>query len=268
MNWSSFLIGALAGATAAALVTLWLAGRALLRAKRLRRRARSIEHLLQLAQLTGGLAHEIKNPLSAIKLNLKLLAEDMEHRQDERDRRNFIRLRRLQDEVQRLHDTLGEFLRYAGNMELHRRDCDLRQVVEELVDFFRPQAESGRVVLRVALPDKPIVCQVDEGLLKQAILNLMINATQAMSQGGELLLRLNGQRDRASLEVIDTGPGIEPEARERIFQAYYSTRPGGSGLGLPLTRRIIRLHEGEISVDGEPGKGTRFTVALPLAGKK
>lgn len=268
VDWSSFLIGALAGAIGVALAAFWVVRRARLWAKRLREQARSTEHLLQLAQLTGGLAHEIKNPLSTIKLNLKLLAENVEHGEDDRDRRGFLRLRRLQDEVQRLHDILEEFLRYAGNMELRRQDHDLRQLVDQLVDFFRPQAESSRVVLRAALPDRPIVCKVDEGLLKQAILNLMINATQAMSEGGELLLRLNGQRDRAWLEVIDTGPGVAPEARGRMFEAYYSTRPGGSGLGLPLTRRIIRLHEGEISVDGEPGKGTRFTVALPLAGKK
>ena len=133
------------------------------------------------------------------------------------------------------------------------------------MDFFRPQAEAGRVVLRSFLPDTPVPCDVDVDLIKQAILNVMLNATQAMSEGGELMLRLSADRDRSVLEVIDTGPGIAPELRSRIFQAYYSTRPGGSGLGLPTTRRIVTQHDGEIAVDGEPGKGTRFVLSLPLA---
>jgi len=259
------LIGALVAAPVAAGVTLWLSRRILLRARQLQRRARSTERLVELAQLTSGLAHEIKNPLSTIKLNLDLLSEELASSGSERDRRNLIRLRRLQDEVQRLHGVLDEFLRFAGKMELHPQVHDLRQLVEELIDFFRPQAESSRVVLRASVPAEPVACSVDAGLFKQAVLNLMINATQAMTDGGELLLRLDRQEDQAALEVIDTGPGIEPEACERIFQAYYSTRPGGSGLGLPLTRRIVRLHGGDVRVHSEPGKGTRFVICLPLA---
>ena len=226
---------------------------------------------MELARLAGGLAHEIKNPLSAIKLNLNLLAEEFQ-RSGQDDSRNLRRLRRVQDEVQRLHDTLEEFLRFVGNQELRVTDTDLRRLVEELVDFFRPQAEAAHVVLRVALPDRPVPCRVDPVLIKQAVLNLMINAVQAMSTpgdaapGGELLVRLTADDGRADLEVIDTGPGVPPDLRERIFDAYFSTRPGGSGLGLPTTRRIVRRHHGEISIDGGPGQGTRFLIRLPLAG--
>ena len=266
MEWIVLLIGGLVAAPLAALLTLWRVRSALKRARRLSRRARDKDHLVEIAALTGGLAHEIKNPLSAIKLNLKLLAEGLDVRDDDHDRRNAIRLERMQNEVERLHTILQEFLRYAGRMELHPRDHDLRQLLEEIIDFYRPQAEAGHVVLRNSLPDQPVVCRVDAALLKQAVLNLLINATQAMSDGGELLLRLNSDGERAAVEVIDTGAGIAPEDRERIFDAYYSTRPGGSGLGLPLTRRIIRQHGGAIRVDGEPGKGTRFVVSLPLAG--
>ena len=265
MGWVPFFIGVLTAVPVAAGLALWFSRRVLLKAKQIQQRARSTERLVELAQLTSGLAHEIKNPLSTIKLNLNLLSEDLAASEDERDRRNLIRLKRLQDEVQRLHDVLDEFLRFAGKMELHRQNHDLRHLIEELIDFFRPQAESTRVVLRSSVPDEPVVCSVDAGLIKQAVLNLMINATQAMSDGGELLLRLRREKDQAALEVIDTGPGIEPEACEKIFQAYYSTRPGGSGLGLPLTRRIVRQHGGDIQVHSELGKGTRFVVWLPLA---
>jgi len=266
--WVFFFLGVLVAVPATAGVTLWLARRALARARQLAARARTREHLSDLASLTGGLAHEIKNPLSTIKLNLKLLAEDLSGSQDERDRRRLMRLLSLQNEVQRLHDILDDFLKYLGTPELHLRDVDLRVIVEELIDFFRPQAENARVLLRGFLPDAPVVCRVDPALIKQAILNLMINATQAMTDGGELLLRLSADRPQATLEVIDTGPGMDEQARRRVFDAYYTTRPGGSGLGLPTTRRIIRRHDGDIRVDTEPGKGTRFVVTLPLAREK
>ena len=265
MQWTFFLGGAALAAVATALLTLGRARYALRRARRLTDELRNKEHLLELAQLTGGLAHEIKNPLSTIKLNLKLLAEEFPDRDDDLHRRNANRLQRLQDEVQRLHNILAEFLQYAGNVELHAAEVDMRDIVEELVDFFRPQAESHGVVLRPALPESPVPCRLDSGLMKQAILNLLINANQAMPQGGEMLLRLTADPDRALLEIIDTGPGIEPGDRRRIFETYYSTRPGGSGLGLPTTRRIIDRHNGSITVDGEPGKGTRFVIALPLS---
>ncbi len=265
MTWIPLLIGGLVAAPLASLLTLWRVRSALRRAKRLSRRARQTDHLVELAGLTGGLAHEIKNPLSAVKLNLKLLSEDFPGVDEDARRRNANRLGRIQGEVQRLHDILDEFLRYAGNIELHPVEIDLRQVVEELVDFFRPQAESSHVVLRSQAPDTPVLCRVDPVQFKQAVLNLMLNADQAMSDGGELLLKLRSGDGRAVLEVIDTGPGMPPEVQGKVFDAYYSTRPGGSGLGLPTTQRIIRQHEGRIVVDSEPGRGTRFAIELPTA---
>jgi len=265
MDLLSFLVGVIVGAPAGGLAVVWLARRRLRHAARLIERARAKQHLQELGRLTGGLAHEIKNPLSAIKLNLNLLAEEFSRADDDVHRRNARRLRRLQDQVQQLHDILDEFLKYAGGGQFAPADIDLRQTVDELIDFFRPQAENARVVLRGAVPPDPVAVRADVGLLKQAILNLMINATQAMTDGGELILRLGAADGQAVLEVIDTGPGIRPEARGRIFDAYHSTRPGGSGLGLPTTRRILRRHGGDVRVDGEPGQGTRFLVTMPLA---
>lgn len=266
MDWIRyFIIGVLLAAPLSALLAVYFSRRALATARRARRRQQKDRPLLDLGRLTGGLAHEIKNPLSTVKLNLKLLAEDFEGSQDELHRRNYSRLCRLQDEVQRLNDILDDFLKYAGGQELQPAEVDLRKVVEELVDFFRPQAETHRVVIRPSLPAEPVVCRVDVAMIKQAVLNLMINASQAMSEGGELLLRLARDGGSAVLEVIDTGPGIPPEARERIFDPYYSSRPGGSGLGLPTTRRIVRQHGGDMRVDSEKGRGTRFVVTLPVA---
>ena len=155
-------------------------------------------------------------------------------------------------------------MRFAGKVELAAATGDLRRVVEELLDFFAPQAEANHVVLRSTLPEAPVRCKIDVNLLKQAILNLMINAVQAMPDGGELLLRLSSQRDSAVIEVIDTGPGISPDELAKVFEVYFSTKSHGSGLGLPTTRRIVREHGGAIRAESELGKGTRFVITLPL----
>lgn len=237
------------------------------RVRPLAERTPKTEEMLELVRSIGNLPHEINNPLSTIKLNLELLAEDFADSGDDRYRRNLNRLRTILDQVQRLQDFLKEFRKYVGSQELQSVEIDLRQVIEELTDFYRPQAEGNHVVLRSALPETPVACRIDAGLIKQAILNLIINATQAMSDGGELLLRLSSDAGAgmALLEVIDTGPGIGAELQQKIFEPYYSTTKGGSGLGLPTARRIIRRHDGDISLDSEPGKGTRFVITLPLA---
>lgn len=109
-----------------------------------------------------------------------------------------------------------------------------------------------------------MICRVDAEVLKQAFLNLFINATQAMDQGGELIIRSGVQGDQAQIDIIDTGPGINPDEQDKIFDAYYTTRTGGTGLGLPTCRRIIEEHDGHIELHSEPGKGTNFRVLLPL----
>ena len=109
------------------------------------------------------------------------------------------------------------------------------------------------------------MCKVDSNMLKQAVLNLAINAVQAMPDGGELLVKASSNHSEASIELIDTGTGIDPKEAKNIFTVYHSTKKGGSGLGLPTTQRIVREHHGSINVDSEPGKGTRFTITLPLA---
>jgi len=260
-----FAIGAAIGAIVAIAVLALSVRRTWRTSRRLAARAKGRDHLVQLGQLTGGLAHEIKNPLSTINVNLKLLAEDLAHRPDEDHRRWLRRLGNVQAEVGRVKDILDDFLRFAGRCELELQTMDLRVLAEELIDFFTPQAESANVVLRSSLSDTEVPCRVDSNLLKQALLNLMINAVQAMDTGGELLIRVGPSRSRARIEVTDTGPGIGPDELKRIFEAYYSTKNQGTGLGLPTTRRIINEHGGTIRAESEPGKGTRFVIELPIA---
>jgi len=265
MGWLWLVIGAALGAASGVVITRLVLGRR--RAVSAQRPAptREAEQLVELAQLAGGFAHEIRNPLSTINVNLKLLSEDLARRDDEDHRRWLLRLRGVQEEADRLRGILDDFLRFAGKVELTLETVDLRRLVGELTDFFTPQAEEVRVVLRTALPDQPVRCRVDANLLKQAMLNLMINATQAMAGGGEMLIRLASDESLARIEVIDTGAGIPADELPNVFRAYYSTKSGGTGLGLPTTRRIVREHGGDIRVESEPGKGTRFVLSLPLA---
>lgn len=254
-----FVGGLLVGASLTGLLAALLAAVARRRLVLLERRTRDAERLAELGTLTGGLAHEIKNPLSTVQLNLQLLQEDL-GASNSVSPRVLRRLATVKDETTRLRDILDDFLRYAGRIELERKPTELSSLLEELVDFLAPRAELQRVTLRLDAP--PIEVPVDARLLKQALLNLMLNALQVMPNGGELMIRARAA-GRVTIEVTDTGPGIPPDDQRRIFDAYYSKRRGGTGLGLAMTRRIVQEHGGTIELYSEPGKGSTFRIHLP-----
>jgi signal transduction histidine kinase len=229
----------------------------------LERRTLRAERLAELGALTGGLAHEIKNPLSTVGLNLQLLKEDLDPREPLYTRL-VSRLDTVQRETSRLREILDDFLRYAGRIELDRKPVDLNELLEELVDFFAPQAHLQRVQIRLKKHPQSVVANVDAKLVKQAVLNLMINALQAMPEGGELMLSLTIDPRYATIDVIDTGPGIPPDVAEKIFQAYFTTKKGGTGIGLAMAKRIAEEHGGSIAVRSEVGKGSDFSIRLPL----
>ena len=230
----------------------------------------------ELGKLTGELAHEIKNPLSTIKINLKLIREELEAAKSaevnqtaqERSSQSFKRALRkiavVEKETDRLEQILEGFLRYIARPELQLASVDISSLISDMIDFYSPQGRSHSIIIRQQLYDKPLVCKADEGMLKQVILNLFINAQQAMSDGGELLIRTARQKKDAVIQISDTGSGIAPDKLPNIFDAYYSSRPQGSGLGLPTAKKIVEAHNGTISVDSELGKGTSFTIRLPL----
>ena len=218
----------------------------------------------EISQLAGGLAHEIRNPLSTLSLNLDLLAEDFHGAETPRDRRVLQRIDRLKREAQRLYDILENFLRFARLQELKLAPTDLNTLVEEMCDFYEPQASTQGIVVRTHFaPDLPRLL-MDADLFKQALLNLMLNAEHAMTEGGELILTTRLENGSVVLDVIDTGAGMDADVRARIFDPFYSTRPGGSGLGLPTTRKIVEAHGGAIDVQSVPGKGSRFSLRFPL----
>lgn len=229
--------------------------------ERERDRLARLEHLAKLGELASGLAHELKNPLSTIKLNLQLLQEDLSSLPGAETSR--FRAGTLRKEVDRLSHTLDDFLRFAGRLELHLQSTRLNDLVRDLVDFFRPQAQGANVRLHTSLCTEEPVCLLDPDLIKQALLNLMINGVQAMPGGGDLIIRTHLDQQRVYLDVADTGSGVAPASVPHVFEAYYTTKKGGTGLGLATTRRIIEEHRGHISFTSETGKGTNFRLDLP-----
>lgn len=228
--------------------------------------------------MTAGLAHEIKNPLSTIGMNAQLLDEAIAELAGSSggDEQETARIRRrigtLVRETERLRGILTDFLEFAGELRLHPTRADLNGVVEELCDFFLPAAEKAGVRLRLEPAPGPVEISGDIPHLKQALLNLMLNATQAIEGeggGGELIMRVaetrRGGRREAVVHVIDTGPGMDGERSARVFEPYFSTKGGGTGLGLPTTRRIIEAHGGRLDLITEPGRGSDFSVTLPMA---
>lgn len=274
-----FLLGIAAGVFATLPAVVIVTRRLVRRARSAERRARDSRRMAEIGAMTGGLAHEIKNPLSTIGLNAQLLAEGIQDAPIPGDHKTRLtrRIDALRREAERLRDILSDFLRFAGAVHLEPRPTDLNVVVDELADFYIPQAEAAGVRFRTELAREPLIAPLDPTHFKQALLNLLLNATQAMTapatdrSGGaskELILRTERVRaegvDACRVHVIDTGPGIPPDQLERIFEPYYTTKSGGSGLGLPTTRRLVEEHGGAIEVRTEPGTGTDFIVTLPL----
>jgi signal transduction histidine kinase len=217
----------------------------------------------EIAKLAGGLAHEIKNPLSTIRLNMDLLAEDLADSELLRDRRALAKINLVQRECQRLQNLLDDFLNFAKLRTLRMEASDLNEQLERVLEFYQPKAkECGIEVVKYLDPELPSVV-IDQEAIRGALLNLILNAQQAMPDGGQLVVRTRPVGGGVAVELIDSGDGMDNETLSHIFEAFYSTKSGGSGLGLPTARKIIEGHGGRIQVQSEIGKGTQFTVELP-----
>jgi len=282
MLWSDVGLGMLLALVLLVPVTALVVRRQIRRARSAERRARDAQRLAEIGGMTGGLAHEIKNPLSTIGLNAQLLAEGIRELEvDDLEKGRLVRrIEALRREADRLRDILGDFLRFAGTLHIEPARTDLNAVVEELADFYMPQAQHRGVNLRLERARGELPVMLDAAHFKQALLNLMINATQALEalpadgravrRPRELILRTGaGRGDHGPVcrvHVIDTGPGVPAELQEKVFTPYFTTKSGGSGLGLPTARRIVEEHGGQITLLSDPEKGTDFTIHLPRVG--
>ncbi|HUE13315.1 MAG TPA: ATP-binding protein [Planctomycetaceae bacterium] len=228
-------------------------------------RTRLLARYEEVAALAGGLAHEIRNPLSTIGMLLELMAEDLSAPESPRDRRLSARLQTVQTECRHLEEILNAFLQFARAGELTMVETDLNQLVREFIEFYRPDARQHAMEISPHLAsDLPLV-RADRSLLRQMLLNLARNAQQAMPAGGLLELQTRFGDGRVQLAIIDNGAGMDEATRSKLFHAIFSTKITGSGLGLSTVRKIVEAHQGSISCDSEPGRGTRFLISFPPA---
>jgi signal transduction histidine kinase len=217
----------------------------------------------ELAELAGSLAHEIKNPLSVIRMNMDLLAEDFAEVNDQRERRVLNKIDVVQKQVSRLENLLSDFLRFARLRSLDLRAGSLNEQVSHVLDLFEPQAREIEVeIIRYLDPDLPSI-MLEPQTLQAALVNLVKNGLEAMQRGGQLVARSRLTRVGVALDLIDTGCGMDQDTAMHMFDAFYSTKNGGSGLGLPTARKIIEAHGARIDVQSAVDRGTKFTLEFP-----
>jgi PAS domain S-box-containing protein len=220
------------------------------------------ERLAALGRITAGVAHEVKNPLNSMRLWLENLKESLPHDGDT-GARQAVQV--LDKEIDRLDAVVKRFLDFTRPMEVRLEATNLAVLLRDVLAVALPQLQQANVqVSQSLIADVPEVF-ADRDLLKQAVLNLILNAIDAMPTGGQLRLTLNRHGDMAEITVTDTGFGIPPENRQKVFQLFFTTRPGGSGIGLASTFRIVQLLNGSIDFTSEVGRGTTFRIELPLA---
>lgn len=221
--------------------------------------------LARLGALFAGFAHEIRNPLSTISLNLQLVKEDFGDSEQQRDRRILRRITVVESEVKRLQSVLEEFLGYVRVPRLDRNPVQVDKLLEELVEFVEPEMQAKGVSLRLFAESRLGTITIDREKIWAVMVNLLRNAKDACSEGDQIMVSSRRVGGDAVLQVTDTGPGMEPEVQEQAFTPYFSTKKSGTGLGLPTARRLIELHDGRLELSSEPGRGTQFTITLPVS---
>ncbi len=217
-----------------------------------------------LGRLTAGVAHEVKNPLNAMTIHLELLRNKIESGKPAADVRSHLDI--IGHEIKRLDSVVQGFLKFARPEDMRLERVSLAALASDVAQSIRAEAEAGRVTVEASAADRALEVDADPAMLRQALLNLAMNALQAMPHGGTLRFTTEAGRDgRALLKVRDTGTGIPPEQLARVFDLYFTTKAGGSGIGLSMVFRTVQLHHGDIDVESTPGTGTTFTIALPRA---
>ena len=225
------------------------------------RQLQTADRLSAISRITGGVAHEVKNPLNAMLMHVELAR--MKLSQGDTDVAPQMEI--ISREILRLDRVVKTFLDFTRPVELNLSEVALDAFVREIADLASPQAAAAGIRLAVKEEIEGTSIRVDVDLMKQAILNLVVNAIEAMPNGGELRIESSMHSDEAEIRISDTGTGIPPELREKIFRLYYTTKPEGSGIGLAMTFRIVQLHDGAIDFASEPGNGTTFVLRLPIS---
>src|ERR1700734_3669808 len=218
------------------------------------------ERLAALGRVTAGVAHEVKNPLNSMRLWLEVLKANMPV---EPEPQQAVKM--LDNEIDRLDRAVKTFLNFTKPVELKLEETDIRPLLQDVIDAARPSIAKAGVDLRVDLPSEFPDVLIDQQLSHQAILNLLLNASEFTAAGGRITLGLRRSGETAIISVADSGKGISPENQKKIFQLFFTTRAGGTGIGLANTFRFVQLHNGRLEFESEAGRGTTFRIELPLA---
>ena len=218
--------------------------------------------LAAIGRLTSGVAHEVKNPINAIVVHLELLREKMR----EVDPDTWRHMDIIGSEIHRLDRVVQTLVDFNRPLELRLSDFDLRRLVEEVALLAAPEAARQGVKVETNLGSEALPVRADADLIKQALLNVVINGVQTMNDGGSLSVVTRRDDTAATIEVRDQGAGIPPEIRDKIFNLYFTTKKAGSGIGLAMSYRVLQLHNGALDFVTEMGQGTTFRLVLPLAG--
>ncbi|MEO1174256.1 MAG: ATP-binding protein, partial [Myxococcota bacterium] len=216
------------------------------------------ERLAAVGRLSAQVAHEIRNPLSAIGLNAELLEDELGNEAEAR-----ALLRAIAGEIERLTEVTEGYLQLTRNPEPHATLTDVNASVRDLLSMLGPELRTHAITIRVELDDRTTHAWVDPGQLRQALLNVLRNAREAMPQGGEIAIRTGQDGALVFIEVNDSGPGVPASDRKRVFEPFYTTKPEGTGLGLSLTQQILREQHGDIELNDAPNGGTQVRLYLP-----
>jgi len=230
-------------------------------ARQVGRQLQIADRLSAISRITSGVAHEVKNPLNAILMHVELARMKLAREDNDVGPQMEI----ISREILRLDRVVKTFLDFTRPVELHPVEVPLDGFVREIVDVAAPQAEAAGIRVSVNADTDAAHIRVDADLMRQAILNVLVNAIQAMPNGGELRVECGVREEQAEIRIADTGVGIPEELRDKIFRLYYTTKAEGSGIGLAMTFRIVQLHDGTIDFTSEPGKGTTFVLQLPVS---
>ena len=229
--------------------------------RKINRELQTADRLTAISRITSGVAHEMKNPLNAILLHVEVARAKLSQGDTHVDEQMEI----ISREILRLDRVVRTFLDFTRPVELRFVLVPLQELVREIVDLARPQASAANIQVTFGVEADGAEVRVDRDLFKQAVLNVVVNAMQAMPEGGELRFEASASGDTAELRISDTGSGIPAELRDKVFRLYFSTKKEGSGIGLAMTFRSVQLHDGTIDFTSEPGKGTTFLIRLPVA---
>ena len=225
--------------------------------------ARRQERLAYIGTLASGLAHEIRNPLNSIKLNVELIESELAAAEQCDPAALRKRLARIHGETDQLAAILNEFLAFARPPKMELLVTDLHQYLEDLIEFYEPECRRAGIAVRRDFARNPYPVRIDPAQFKNVILNLLVNAREAVGEQGEIAVSTRERDHEVEIRVADNGGGVPPELAEKVFEVFFSTKEQGTGLGLAIARRIVEEHGGRLTLENRPGLGATFVIRIP-----